>query len=193
VPRVYRRRFDWDQAHRLRSDGWSYGQIARVLGVTTGAVRQACDEEYRLAVLAAVVRFQTSGVCSVCGARCSRNRSTQTPICRSCSLDNLATSVDDDALRCTKCNRWLPDEDFAFVSPGARHRRIRRRGRRHYCRSCESKARAERRRRNQSETCVDCGVVCMKPNARYPGERQPRCRSCWQAFNTARLTTERAS
>lgn len=87
--RVYVRRFDWDEARRLRSEGMSYPKIADMFGVTPEAVRYACDDEARAKMNAYSTEWKRGGKCVDCGAQCTRNHAR----CASCRALAQASSV----------------------------------------------------------------------------------------------------
>lgn len=142
MPRVYQRRFDRDEARRLRDQGLTYAEVGRRLGVTREAIRYGLDPAARLRADAARARLQTSGTCIDCGAPCSHNATSNTlagrgpddDVCRECSYARQRTSVRPDALWCPGCEAWLPDDAFHRNASSRKGRR----GRRNECKACDT-------------------------------------------------------
>lgn len=174
------RRFDWDEARRLRRTGMSYAEIARRVGVSPHAVKRACDAHYRNADALRQSLYQR-GTCSECGEPCSWNRYRQEkPICRDCSHVKKATSVRPDSLYCASCREWKHDNEFAFSRSASKPRR----GRHRQCRACQTEARQAYRERHRVP-CACCGAPALPPNEKGPrGAPYPRCRAC---FHTGRV------
>jgi hypothetical protein len=159
------RKFDWDEAARLKRSGLSYAAIGSRLGVSANAIRRAVDPDYRAKDIASSIRWQASGVCSECGGRATRPYLR----CRKCSAVHAATSVRNGEAKCFSCRRWLPLDAF---------RRVSRPGRvvAQECRECNTRNRRERRHRD-APLCANCGRRTGGDHRREP----PLCRDCWQA------------
>ncbi len=143
-PRVYVRKFDWDEARRRHAAGESYAALAREYGVSNSAVQLACKDYLRARDQARASAWQSNGVCPVCGGRASRNRTTGQHRCMRCASVAAATSVRDGELRCGTCREWKPDDDFSrSASDSAR------RERNGTCRACGTVAKREYRARNR--------------------------------------------
>lgn len=142
-PRVYTRKFDHDEAARLRAAGWTWLAIAKRFGVTPGAVRYAVLPHVRLQNAASRARFQTSGDCCECGAPCS-HRSRGPDRCAACAYAAQVINVRPATLRCITCRRWLPDDRFPSDKTNPA-----RRGRHGQCTACQTAARRDYRARNR--------------------------------------------
>lgn len=149
-PRVYVRRFDWDEARARRAAGESYPSIARALGVSETAIQRVCKPEMNARMAAGVREWQRGGVCSDCGKRCSRNRSRVRAglpqRCSACHGISMQTTIRPDTLRCGTCKEWKPDDAF----PGNRTLPARR-GRGRHCTACQTKARRDYRHRHAEQ------------------------------------------
>ncbi len=143
----YFRKFDHDEAKRRNAAGESAASLAREYGVSTTAVLAVVSQRIRASMDRAKERIRQSGRCERCGGPKNglSSYSHGANLCRSCAFDDLATSVRDTELRCSKCREWKPDEDF----PRNRSESIRRRGRHDQCRACNTIARRAHRRRNR--------------------------------------------
>lgn len=140
-PRVYTRKFDWDEAARMHASGMSKAAIARQLGVSTTAVAIALDPEMRERYARRAHEWTRDGRCPDCGGKATRHGPKQLH-CRRCASLRRITTVREDTLRCTTCKTWKPDEDF----PSDRsqpHRRNRSR----QCRPCQTIAKRRWRER----------------------------------------------
>ena len=141
------RQFDWDQARRLRAEGIPVAEIAERFGVSTTSVYFATNDEQRerqYRMLSERAYWRT-GACVDCGTPVSRFRPGSR--CRDCNAKNMAFTVRDDCLLCTRCDRWLPDDNF----PGGKAS-MQRRGRHSLCRPCQTETRREWRQRNPEKT-----------------------------------------
>jgi hypothetical protein len=145
--RVYPRKFDWDEAARLRSEGWTFTQIAHHFGVTVRAVRRAVIPHERASDEARKQLWQKGGVCVDCGTQVSRIRKDDERRCRECEALRQATNVRATELRCGRCREWKPDDEFPFNRTGAKTHR----GRHDSCRVCQTVLRADYRRRNREK------------------------------------------
>lgn len=149
------RRFDWDEARRLRRETWmTYAELGAHFGVSGSAVRLACDERARQKQAEATRRYQT-GSCIDCGGRAGINRSNirrgrDHGRCKPCSIIAATTSAREGELRCWECREWKPDEEFSR-HPGHPGRRFRL-GR---CKRCDHAARTDRRRRRAMDTATE--------------------------------------
>jgi hypothetical protein len=180
--RVYQRRFDWDEARRLRSDGRTYAQIARRCGVSHTAVLRVLNDD-RQAERVRLAARQRGGMCVDCGREISRNTSRPVLRCVPCWALSITTTVRDGEIRCVGCHEWKPDNEF----PRNRAKgRVMARGRHSSCRSCLTVARREYRERHKVP-CVGCGRPALPANEKGKrGGSVPRCRSCFHADMRAR-------
>lgn len=151
-PRVYVRKFDWDEARARREAGESYAAIARALGVSATAIRFACDPGEYARARRGNALFQRSGVCVDCGGACSRNCSRPVSRCGRCAALALVTSVRPDALQCVGCREWKPDD--AFPSNRAEPHRRNRHGQ---CRACQTRNKRAYRERTRVPCSTGCG------------------------------------
>lgn len=130
------RRFDWDDAGRLRREGHSYAMIGQKLGVTARAVRLALNPTLREMDHLRTTAWSQGGVCPDCGGpaiRVSRNRQHR---CRSCSAKAQVTSIQGETALCYTCHEWKPLDAFSgrsmpgrFVSTECRQCNTRRKAR----------------------------------------------------------------
>jgi len=132
---VSARKFDWDKALELRARGAPIAAIARILGVSVTAVRMAVVPGSREEARDRKRRWQAIGqeLCEECDGPRSRNDSADVRHCLACSIKLRRTSVREDALRCSVCREWLPDDRF-YRSNISSH--AARRGRRRDCKAC---------------------------------------------------------
>lgn len=65
------RKFDWDEARRLRDQGWSLKAIAETFGVSIKAVHLATNDDALKRSRAYSAKRQRSGVCAACGGQCT--------------------------------------------------------------------------------------------------------------------------
>lgn len=171
--RVYQRKFDWDEARRLRKTGMTYEDVADILGISPMAVYFACNPRSRAQNQMAHAAYQQSGTCEDCGGPCSYNPTRMIKRCRECATAARVTTVRDGELKCSRCQTWLPDRDFhADRSARTEHRRFRNK----VCRACATEEKREWRRRH-ALVCVDCGGP-VNPDNR--NRETPRCRQCWR-------------
>jgi hypothetical protein len=145
MPRVYERKFDWDEARRLREEGESYTKLGARFGVSASAIYFACNPKAYEAARVRSSAAQRSGICVVCGERCSWNRAQQTaPRCRRCAALDRTTTVEWDdhgaigRIRCHVCHVWKDVDEFA---PSQRYSGAR------TCRVCNTRIKRESRAR----------------------------------------------
>lgn len=184
------RKFDHDEARRLRAEGQTYAALAERFGVTTNAIYIVCNPAGRAAAYAASRRYHEH-VCAYCGEKCSWNRFANlhhdVPRCHRCFALQQGSSAKPDVLHCWACKQWKPDDDFPMT--GGPANQIARRGRHRQCRSCNTKARQAYRQRHKVP-CACCGAPALPPNEKGPrGADFPRCRAC----HYARRVPEQAS
>lgn len=144
MPRTYERKFDWDEARRLRSLGRTYPWLSEHFGVSISALRHVCvPREGAHSRAYTKHRQHTGGICIECGGQTSLNHSVGPHRCRPCSNRYRARStVREDALWCFRCREWKTDDQYCGDRQQA-HRR----GKSRECRPCATKSRGERRRR----------------------------------------------
>lgn len=137
--RVYQRAFDHDLAREQRAEGWTWRRIAEYHGVSMTAVERVVKPGVR-ARMNEHVRRNWEKKRKPCKGGCGRRiwdhfgpTRQVSGYCPTCFGElRAAPNVRPDALRCTKCGEWKPDEDFG------EQKRNTRRGRRTWCRACES-------------------------------------------------------
>jgi hypothetical protein len=145
--RTYQRKFDWDEARRLREEGLSWSVIARELGVSSAAVQRVCDPKRREQMAEATARYMKSASCVDCGKSCTpvafhKNKGNTEPRCNRCAnLFYLATSYRDGEQRCSECRQWKPLWDYP-------RRKTRIMGRHKICTPCGTKMKRDWRARN---------------------------------------------
>lgn len=144
MPRVYVRKFDWEEARARHAAGETIVALAREYGVSNTAVRHALFPAERRANAERIAKIQRSGTCPDCGGPSSFNYTSGSHRCRTCDARAKATTAREGELLCCTCKEWKPDEDF----PWNRSRTLGRRGRHAQCRCCLTIARREYRHRN---------------------------------------------
>ena len=142
-PRVYERRFDWDEARRLHAEGTPIAEIARAMGVTDAAIRRVVVEGYAERDYERRSEWLRSGVCPNCGGPSTRRSKNESLFCRACNAKRMATTVREDELWCASCKQWKPDRAFPR-SRSESHRR----GRHGQCTPCQTRAKRDYRRRH---------------------------------------------
>jgi hypothetical protein len=143
------RKFDWDEARRMRAEGMYYSAIGRALGVSETAVRRALDPAVRQKMHTAVLEWTRKNKRAPCKGGCGTLVWTQTSgrkgYCLTCSGAQRATvGVGEGVLECAKCGEWKADEEF-YSRPTA----VVRRGRRTVCKVCDNTGRVERWKTNR--------------------------------------------
>ena len=179
MPRVYERKFDWDEAQRLYREGVAITHIANRLGVSHAAVRRIVvpGQKARMAnssaewVRANSRRHYYKSKCESCGAACR----TGHRLCGNCHYESMCKpTVDNNGkVFCTKCERFLEPDAFTFDSSATE------RGfRGHFCRACDTAARRAYRER-QKVPCTGCGKPALpQREKRTHGAAVPRCKAC---------------
>lgn len=179
--RIYSRKFDHDEARRLRvMQGWSYARLARHFGVSRAAVARVVNPDVRRRMQEYTDRWVMGGECRACGGPCARNHRDY---CRKCASERSRTRYRYDelgqlaSLRCTTCKQWKSPETFPSnrTRPFAKH---------HECRECGTKARQAYRERHKVP-CTFCGAPCLPPKEKATnGAPFPRCRPCFLGQQT---------
>ena len=175
---VYERRFDWDEARRLRGEGMAFTQIAERMGVSPAAIYRVVVPGARERINASAASWVMGGICSACGktgvSRTARDKSRR---CVECARKKQATSVREGELLCFGCREWKPDGEF----PANRQARARR-SRHGFCRGCQAWMR-QRSRERRKVPCAECGRLRGHPsdNGAGVGRDTGLCRDCYHA------------
>lgn len=189
------RTFDYEEARRLRAQGVSLRDIADYLGVGYSRIAQVTRPDYEReeAERRARAHANCQQVCHYCGGLATWNRYSQrshsVPRCRACYWQQRRASyvspyARDDALYCSSCEQWLPDEAF----PKRSENRVRR-GRHGWCRDCNTAARF-RSREARKVPCRLCGQPRTHPkDAGAKASDTGLCKTCYQdAVRTRELS-----
>lgn len=176
---IYPRKFDHEEAARLRADGWTYQRLADHFGVSVPGMMRVLNPNVR-AKFDAHARRNILRKRRPCKGGCGKlvwahytNREI-TGFCPGCLGRERAESVGDTTLLCSNCEQWKPDDEFV----SDRNQKARR-GRHNICRACQPAVRQAYRERHKVP-CATCGAPCNPPqeNGRRAGN-VPRCRSCF--------------
>jgi hypothetical protein len=138
------RKLDWDEVRRVYAIIGTYYGTAKHFGVSDPSIRYIIDAEFReRKAQEQRERKAWVGVCVDCGAPATKTQgyAHRAGRCMACAAKHLAARVRPDALRCSLCQQWLPDEAF-----GPRPNRIQRRGRHPECRPCQAVRKRDERR-----------------------------------------------
>lgn len=135
-------RFDWDEARSRYASGERVADLAAEYGVTLAAIYRIVTPGLRESSNQRKDEWQRSGSCPDCGMQTTRRSAGYSSRCSRCAAVAKGTTARDGELHCNKCDQWKPDNEF----PTDR-RRIARRGRHRYCRSCLTIAKREWRER----------------------------------------------
>ena len=147
------RRFDYDEAARLRAEGETVAALALRYGVSLSAIRYATERHTRARMIARGARWQRenvpgAGSCVRCGCAISLwTVRYATGRCLACVHADNTRTVRADTLLCTCCNEWKPDPAF---SPSRASKA--RRGRHSECKSCAAARKRAMRARNRKAT-----------------------------------------
>lgn len=136
------RKFDWDEAQRLRSLGATFLSIAARFGVSEKAVRLACIPKERKAASERSREWQMSGTCIDCGGRCSRNRSKELYRCAACA-HKAKVKMRDGLLYCPSCDEWKHPDLFSPAAASPFRKRATE------CRTCSCERRQKNRELNR--------------------------------------------
>lgn len=190
MSRVYTRKFDWDEARRLRGEGWTHQRIADRFGVSRTAIHFVLNEKARLAANRRAKEWQMGGSCEECGGRCIRpshlSRSEHAAadrrmLCRTCRGRASRTGVEVIngviQIRCGSCRIYKPVDDYG---PRTARRLVEGKAvRKRTCRSCEALKRQDYRERHKVP-CRSCGAPCLPANEKgRHGKDTGLCRTCW--------------
>jgi hypothetical protein len=181
MPRVYERKFDWNEAKRRYAAGESLYLIASELGVSHQAVRRVVVPGKMEEQAAYSRTLKGAGRCDDCGGPThAGSRYRGSTRCRDCASLALATSVRENELMCFGCKEWKPDEEFPLNKADSKARRWRH----SFCRGCQTIARREYRNRNKVPCADGCGTLVLAPNEQAASARSHGatatgcCRSC---------------
>lgn len=180
MPRVYERRFDYEEARLRRANGELVSALAAEYGVTAAAIYRATTPGLPQRQVAYHREWRKT-VCTVCGSPAQKAAFRgDGPRCKPCADDARATSVREGELQCVTCRQWKLDREFAF-SAAARDRR---RGRHQCCRACATALRREYRERKKIP-CVACGKPRLPASEIGRGRDTGLCLSCYRARKVA--------
>lgn len=144
--RVYHRRFDHEEAQRLRAEGWTWVELSRHFGVTANAIQRVCLPHVREKMDAQTKKhlLKLRKPCKGgCGKLVWMNNKERSGYCPRCIRSKFNADVGDGILRCTRCREWKTDSEFPTY-----HGVHVRRGRSPECRVCSSQRRREHRHAN---------------------------------------------
>lgn len=177
--RVYKRKFDHDEARRRWLNGETLTALANDYAVTLTAVKRAVDVTTCVRMdLNTKAYYDRNGgnksnydTCS-----CGNPKRKGAKQCASCYNATLPQQISPDGLLwCPVCKTHRPTTEFPF-DPKVPSRNFRRR----YCRSCDTKARQDYRERHKVP-CVYCGAPALPESEKGKrGHSDPRCRDCWR-------------
>lgn len=176
--RVYRRKFDWDEARRLHTAGVSKTQLADRYDVSLAAVQRVLDPDARAAMRARSAAWQMAGTCVVCGKPgVSRKRrdGRKGARCVGCAADAKRTCLRFDELgeiaeiRCYICKAWQP--------PTAFPPKFREKSNQHRCTACDTTARRAYRARKKTP-CRNCGTPRIGDDSRRSRDTG-LCHACY--------------
>lgn len=188
MPRVYTRRFDYDEARRRVAAGESLRALAAEYGVTTNAIRYATIPGLPARMSAANKQWRTV-TCEICGGPAMKLTGGKLAhnvdgrvLCASCrSIEKRDSIIFSDtgkvlAIRCTmiKCangERWQPPNHFPH---GKRYPDLRDGGFHGLCRACNTAARRAYRDARKVPCSHGCGAMVLHEN----GGKEPECRPC---------------
>jgi hypothetical protein len=171
------RKFDHDEARKLRAEGWTYRQLAAKYSVTPGAIRFACDDAARAKSAAYGAEWQRQGTCPDCGAAATRHSLTWQLRCMDCAA-RARTKAQDGEAYCSCCDTWKPLDEF---TPSSKRKA---RGVRNECRACET-ARRRKYREQRKVPCTRCGKPRLPANEIASREARKHlrdtglCRPCY--------------
>ena len=179
--RVYQRKFDWDQAKRMRDSGMTIADIAAALGVSYGGVRRVVDPHYRAMLDVSAAEYQRTHWRRkrMDQCKCGAEKTKSANMCAACHRDKFDVDVGPSGtLRCHLCDRFLPTEVFPTDN-----RKPLRGFRRTICRSCDSRRRKLNRERRKVPCASGCGAFVTHPDDtnKRGYEWSGLCRGCWNA------------
>lgn len=163
------RKFDHDEARRLRAEGMTYTELARRMGVNFTAVKRVCDEEVRKRMDAEAARWTRDNSRIPCRGGCGRlvwmHQPGRSGYCPTCFGQKI-----------TEANGPMHGTPTGYGSI----RRCR-------CEDCRRAATEAKRRFRESRKvpCVRCGELRLHPNdASSRAGGTGLCVSCWRADRT---------
>lgn len=172
------RKFDYDEARRLRAQGMTYAEIGALLGVSGSAIHLACNDAARERNNANSARWTRENARRACSGGCGRlvwtHMKGRTGYCPTCFAREIraADSVRPTLLFCHYCEEWKPDEDFP-----RRRSLIARRGRAAGCRVCQTELKRDWRERNKVPCSHGCGRM-VEGKSRRNNDKPFECHPC---------------
>lgn len=154
--RTYQRQFDHDEARSLRAEDpkrWTYRELAAHFDVTEPAIYRvvkpgAAERQSRRTV--EFLRSRRLPCVGGCGTLVWPG-ADRSGLCIRCVGVRRSTTARPDALLCTRCREWKPDDEFS-----ANKKAVARRGRITYCRPCAAAVRREFRHKHpESEKAAE--------------------------------------
>lgn len=186
---------DQERARHYREHGYTYQDIATILGCSDTWAQALCDDSYRERLNANAARFIRSGKCATCGGTMTRNKHGEFTNgkayvnCQQCQIakqkaESFARNIVGETCRCPICKTH---KQFTAFPQGALRRYLNRERRKPpKCTACDTKARTEYRRRHRVP-CIECGKPRTGDGRRIHerGIDTGLCRACYQGRTEA--------
>lgn len=160
------RKFDWDEARRLRAQGMTYTAIGAQFGVTPSAVVFACDGRALAMSKAAKAAYQQQhgnlSMYDTCA--CGERKAKRAKRCAKCFAATRATQIDERGnLWCSTCKRYRGPgcfpTDFGLMET--------RKGRGRQCTECGTKAKRAYRDARKVPCANGCGRMVRQETAKH--------------------------
>lgn len=198
------RRFDYDEAKRLRADGLTYTQIAERFGVSDSAIYLAVNESARKRSIEAAKRWQKGGVCEDCGGPCIRATHKSRilhgapdglVLCTTCRGRRKRTGVRvENGIILVRCGSCRAEKPLGEYGPRVANQLVAGESpRKRTCRSCEARKRQAYRERHKVP-CRECGDPCLPASEKGARGRDTElCRSCWSSSDKNPINRRRVA
>ena len=186
---------DSRRARHYRDNGYTYKDIAAILGCSEAWVYALVNDEARERLNEKSAQRLSSGVCPDCGGRMTRPEHGVYTVgkpyerCIACheekvSADSFAHRVQGDTLRCRSCHERKPFS--AYPQRMLRRFLERQRGKAPECTACGTAARTAYRNRHRVP-CVECGAPRTGDGKRKEsrGIDTGLCRDCYAGRTAA--------